>query len=258
MNQQAPSVFDLNSSDLRIAFSTLAACFRDMVRPVTVLAFASVLACILLSIRILLTGHFRQLFLVWNLFLAWLPLCFALVAVGVAHLQPQRRWLFCVVAVGWLLFFPNAPYILTDLVHLGSKAQGRYWADLVIILLFALTGLVLGFVSLFLMQRVLARRHGWIPGWLFAGVAALLGGFGIYVGRFLRWNTWDVLFAPDDLLAEGWLWLTAIPAEPRSLLLPLLFGVLLLVSYASLYSLTHLQSRSQADIPPFIPSRSIR
>ena len=161
---------------------------RELIRPCSALAFASMLSCVILALRIALTGQFRQLYLVWNLFLAWMPLFFALTAVCLAHSRPQRRWCFFSAATAWLLFFPNAPYILTDLIHLGPKSNARFWTDLVLILIFALIGLVLGFLSLFLMQRLVARRHGWPAGWLFVGVVAGLSGFGIFAGRFLRWN----------------------------------------------------------------------
>lgn len=231
---------------------------RDLVLPVSTLALASMLSCALLAMRILLAGQFRQLYLVWNLFLAWMPLLFALAAVFLAHARPQRRWWFLSATIAWLLFFPNAPYILTDLVHLGPKAHGRYWPDLVLILIFAWTGLLVGFVSLFLMHRLWARRHGWILGWCFAGAAALLGGFGIYVGRFLRWNSWDVVFAPHILLAEGWQWLALVPSDPKGVLLPLLFGTMLLVGYVSLYSLTHLQARRTEDSTPQVSPPDMR
>jgi uncharacterized membrane protein len=169
--------------------SSFAISFRDLIRPISALAFASLLSCFLLALRIALVGQFRQLYLVWNLFLAWMPLFFALTAVCLAHTRPQHRWWFLSAAAAWLLFFPNAPYILTDLIHLGPKTHSRYWTDLVLILLFALIGLVLGFLPLFLMQRLVARRYGWPAGWLFVGVVAALSGFGIYAGRFLRWNS---------------------------------------------------------------------
>jgi uncharacterized membrane protein len=213
---------------------------RDLIRPFSALAFASMLGCVLLALRIALTGQFRQLYLVWNLFLAWMPLFFALTAVCLAHTRPQRRWWFFSAAAAWLLFFPNAPYILTDLVHLGPKAHGRYWTDLVLILLFALIGLVLGFLSLFLMQRLIARRHGWPAGWLFVGVVAALSGFGIYAGRFLRWNSWDVVFSPFDLITDAWNWLFSIPHSPKAIIIPVLFATLLFIAYAMLYALTHL------------------
>jgi uncharacterized membrane protein len=229
---------------------------RDLIRPFSALAFASVLSCVLLGLRIVLIGQFRQLYLVWNLFLAWMPLFFALTAVCLAHTRPQRRWWFLSAAAAWLLFFPNAPYILTDLVHLGPKTHGRYWGDLVLILLFGLIGLVLGFLSLFLMQRLVARRYGWPAGWLFVGIVAGLSGFGIYAGRFLRWNSWDVVFSPLGLLADAWNWLFSIPHSPRAIVIPVLFATLLFVAYLMLYALTHLPTNLPALAQPSTASRS--
>lgn len=225
---------------------------RTILLPLAVLMFASCASCALLGTRMILLGHQRQLYLVWNLFLAWLPLVFALIACRMEVKGRSRRWPFLGAAAGWFFFFPNAPYILTDLIHLGSKSQRYYWPDLVLILLFALTGLVLGFLSLFLMQRLVAHRFGWPRGWLFVGVMAAVSGFGIYAGRFLRWNSWDVLFSPFDLLNEGWRWMTAIPSEPRGIVLPLLFGTMLFISYVILYGLTHLQVNHSDE--PSIPS----
>ena len=213
---------------------------RDLIRPFSALAFASLLSCVLLGLRSVLIGQFRQLYLVWNLFLAWMPLFFALTAVCLAHTRPQRRWWFLSAAAAWLLFFPNAPYILTDLIHLGPKTHSRYWTDLVLILLFALIGLVLGFLSLFLMQRLVARRYGWLAGWFFVGIVAGLSGFGIYAGRFLRWNSWDVVFSPLDLIADASHWMIQLSYSPRGLIVPTLFATMLFIIYLLLYSLTHL------------------
>lgn len=212
-----------------------------LVLPLAVLVFASGTSCALLGARMLLLGSHHQMYLVWNLFLAWLPLAFALAVCWLGERGRPRRWPFLAAATGWFFFFPNAPYILTDLIHLGSKAQRFYWPDLVLILLFALTGLSLGFVSLFLMQRIVTHRFGWVGGWLFAASMAALSGFGIYAGRFLRWNSWDVFLSPVTLIDEGIRWVTTMPSEPRSLILPVLFGTLLFVSYITLYGLTHLQ-----------------
>lgn len=219
---------------------------RDLVRPISALAFASMLGCVLLGLRIALLGRGRQLYLVWNLFLAWMPLIFALTAVCIAQTSPQRRGWFLSAATAWLLFFPNAPYILTDLIHLGSKAHSRYWTDLVMILLFALIGLVLGFLSLFLMQRLVARRYGWPAGWLFVSVVATLSGFGIYAGRFFRWNSWDVVSNPVDLITDTGNWLLSIPHSPRVIVIPVLFATLLFIAYLMLYALTHLPNHLPA------------
>jgi uncharacterized membrane protein len=124
--------------------------------------------------------------------------------------------------------------LLTDLVHAGTKARPHYWTDLVLILVFALTGLVLGFVALFVVQRIVSRRFGWLAGWGFVCGIALLNGFGVYAGRFLRWNSWDVVLSPVALLSDGVEWLASMPQSPRGFLLPMLFGILMFLSYVML------------------------
>ncbi len=213
---------------------------RSVVLPTAALIFASLSSCALLGARVVLLDHGSHFYLVWNLFLAWLPLVFAGVAFCMEQSPRPRRWRFFAAASAWLLFFPNAPYILTDIIHVSSVSQRYYWADLVLILLFALTGLILGFLSLFLMQRIVARRYGWPTGWLFVGAVAALSGFGIYAGRFLRWNSWDLVFNPFNLITDAGQWLVNIPSRPATFILPVLFGTLLFIAYLMLYALTHL------------------
>jgi uncharacterized membrane protein len=208
--------------------------------PLLVLAFASAVSCGLLAGRILYTGHGRQLYLAWNLLLAWMPLLFALTVVSLPTSPGSSRWHLGAAALAWLFFFPNAPYILTDLVHLGPRGPGLFWVDLVLIVMFGLTGFVLGFLSLYLMQQLVAQRLGRAMGWLFVVGVATLSGFGICVGRFLRWNSWDVVLNPIDLLADMFRWITLMPVDLKSAALPVLFATLLFVVYLMLYALTHL------------------
>jgi uncharacterized membrane protein len=221
--------------------------------PMSSLAFASAAGCTLLAARIAISGHWRQLYLVWNLFLAWLPLIFALLIARFDSSDKLRGWRSVSAALAWLIFFPNAPYILTDLTHLRSSSHERFWVDLTLILLFGLTGLVLGFLSLYLMQRVVARRFGWPAGWLFTAAVAGLSGFGIYVGRFLRWNSWDILINPLALLGDIARWLLNVPRSPGLLIFPVLFATLLLIAYTLLYALTHL-SAGAAPLPMTAPN----
>ena len=215
--------------------------------PLFALAFSSMVSCSLLAARILYTGHWRQLYLAWNLFLAWMPLLLALTVSGMHRADGLGllRWRFGTAALAWLFFFPNAPYIFTDLVHLGPRGHGLFWVDLVLIVMFAFTGLVVGFLSLYLMQRLVARRLGRPVGWMFVSGVTLLSGFGICIGRFLRWNTWDLLLNPVDLLTDLSHWVVLMPVNPKSAALPLLFAMLLFVAYVMLYALTQLPRTQQ-------------
>jgi uncharacterized membrane protein len=208
---------------------------------VLALLFASIAGVVLVLARILLTGNIKYLFLPWNLFLAWLPLLFALLACDEFKAGTTRSWRFLGFAGTWLLFFPNAPYIFTDLIHLTTQFYHQFWVDLVLILWFALIGLVLGFVSLFLMQAVVRRMLGPAASWFFIAGVAALSGFGIYLGRFLRFNSWDLLLKPLALW-EGIGTLVVNPvSRPISFAFPVLFAGFLFTSYLMLYALTHLQ-----------------
>ena len=209
--------------------------------PMLALTFASGVSVALVFARILWTGHLLYAFLVWNLFLAWLPLVFALLACEKYQNGSGRNWHFLGLAGAWLLFFPNAPYIFTDLIHLTTRFYGHFWVDMVLILICALTGLVLGFVSLYLMQSVVTRMFGRLASWFFIALVAALSGFGIYLGRFLRFNSWDILFKPMDLYHGIGNLVSGPLAHPSSLGFPALFATFLFIAYVMLYALTHLQ-----------------
>jgi uncharacterized membrane protein len=169
-------------------------------RLVTVLGLvvASLFCVVLVLLRLGETGSTKFTGLIWNLVLAWIPL---LLAIAVYDGWRRRRGggsLFVLGAL-WLLFFPNAPYIVTDFVHLEHTADAPYWYDAVTVSAFAWTGVLLGFASLFLMQTVVRQWRGVVSGWIFAAVALALGSLGIYLGRFLRLNSWDAVEHPSVL-----------------------------------------------------------
>jgi uncharacterized membrane protein len=193
------------------------------------------LAGALLVTRIVLTQRFTHLFLVWNVILAWVPVLLALRVDELEKRGDAKKWSFRGTALAWLLFFPNAPYIFTDLKHLKPVLHSRWWTDLILILLFAFIGIVLAFISLHRMQSVMARRRGWLASWLFVLGVGLLSGFGVYIGRFERWNTWDVVVSPLALMADSVNWL-----HGPSIKFTILFAIFLLTAYALLYSLTTL------------------
>lgn len=213
---------------------------RETAVTMMALVMASAASVGLVIARILWSGSFRYGFLVWNLFLAWLPLLFAFLAVNRFE-RSGRSWRFFGLAGVWLLFFPNAPYIFTDLIHLTQRLQRHFWVDMVLILICALTGWIVGFVSLFLMHSLVARRMGQMASWVFVAGVTGLSGFGVYLGRFLRFNSWDVLFRPRALYHGIGNWASDPLAHSSSYAFPALFAVFLFLAYLMLYALTHLQ-----------------
>ncbi|HPU57738.1 MAG TPA: DUF1361 domain-containing protein, partial [Verrucomicrobiota bacterium] len=135
---------------------------------------------------------------------------------------------------------PNAHYIFTDLIHLTSKFYGQFWVDLTLILACALTGLLLGFLSLYLIQCMVARRYGGIAGWLFVAASAGLASLGVYIGRFLRFNSWDVLVRPGRIYQTLDSWMQGPMANRSSFAFLVLFATFLFIAYVMLYALTHM------------------
>ena len=177
-------------------------------------------------------------YLVWNLFLAWVPLLLALVAYRNFR-SGHHRLVFMLCSLAWFFFFPNAPYITTDIIHIHDDNISRSWYHLLTIMAYAWTGLSLGFVSLYLMQEIIRARFNRVVEWIF--VLAMLGAgtLGTYFGRFLRWNSWDVLSLPVRLLWRGYHKSLPYDAGGDGAFLVMMFTFLIL-SYFMLYSLTHL------------------
>jgi len=139
------------------------------------------------------------LFLNWNLFLAWIPL---LLSSFILAFNIRSKISLMAIIIVWILFFPNSPYILTDLFHLRARNAIPIWYDLIVILSYAWTGLICGFISLKDIEKRLSDygnrniTNGVIVFFLF------MSSFGVYLGRFLRWNSWDVLNNPFGLFSD--------------------------------------------------------
>lgn len=193
--------------------------------------------CILLvSVRMQRTGNFYFMFLWWNLFLALVPL---LASSALQSLNPRRRPVASMVVFGvWLLFLPNAFYIVTDLVHLAHRPPVPLWYDLALIMSCAGTGLLLGYLSLADVHGSVERWYGRPAGWVVAIGSLCLSGFGLYLGRFLRWNSWEAFSNPFGLVMD----IVGRLTNPQTLVLTVgvtgVFGVGLILGYAALRVLT--------------------
>ena len=210
------------------------------------LALASAFCVTLLVARWVYSEPGAYRFLAWNLFLAWIPL---LAAVGVYDMQRRSVPLLRLLPLGalWLLFLPNAPYLLTDLIHLGSRSDAPLWFDLVLFSAFAWTGALMGFLSLYLMQAVVRRVAGWRWSWAFVGGSLLATAFGIYLGRSLRWNSWALVTNPSPLLSDIWARLSDPLAHPRTLGMTVALTALLSVLYLVLYAFAQLPAAERAS-----------
>jgi uncharacterized membrane protein len=158
------------------------------------LVFGMTALCFAMSImRVKASASTRFLFLNWNLFLAIIPW---VVSVYMINRDTKQKSVFIMMCILWLLFFPNCPYILTDLFHLKVRDNVPLWYDLLLLLMFAWTALVYGLSSLnnmiLVAHNIVHKR--WIKPMivLFFFIAA----FGVYLGRYMRWNSWDIITNP--------------------------------------------------------------
>jgi uncharacterized membrane protein len=206
--------------------------FRHQALLIATMVLCSVVSLALIGFRMAKTGETTYSSLIWNLFLAWIPAGLALIAYNI-YRKPSCLGAAFVLPIlpVWLLFFPNAPYLLTDIVHLRPLPEMFYWFDQILYLSFAFTGCYLGMISLLLMQSTIRRSIGTWLGWLFALVVLFLSGFGIYLGRFTRFNSWEVLTAPKPILKEMIDWVT----HPKSNSETFLFAIVFSVFFASIY-----------------------
>ncbi|WP_106794100.1 DUF1361 domain-containing protein [Aquimarina sp. Aq78] len=160
--------------------------------------FSVTFSLLLLVIRAIKTESSFYLFLVWNLFLACIPYAITILL----SIRKTNQFIFWLGFMIWLVFLPNFPYILTDLQHIRLSNLQSVWFDVLLILSFAINGLIIGFVSLWMMQTLLQEKFSKKITNLISYCILLLCGFGIYLGRVLRWNSWDILQNPSGILSD--------------------------------------------------------
>jgi len=159
-------------------------------------------------------GHQPYLFIFWNFFLAWLPVVFmlGLDLASVVKRRTVRFGLMLPLGLLWLFFYPNAAYMVTDFLHVFANYEidlnRRFWGDIsfwrhvLTLFMVGLNGLALGAIALSSVQNLVRRRFGSLTGWMFAAGMLLLSSFGVYAGRFMRWNSWELATIPNTLVRE--------------------------------------------------------
>lgn len=217
---------------------------RRRLAVVVSLAALSGLAVAMVVARITYTGSGMYANLVWNLVLAWIPFAIA-VAVYDAERRGARGVVLLVGGAVWLVFFPNAPYLVTDFQLLPHGTAAPLWYDVALVSTAAWTGLLLGLVSLYLVHSVARRAVGTEVAWAGIVLALAATSFGIYLGRFERWNSWDVVSQPRALgsaVAER-----LLDPDPRTLGMTAVFTTFLALAYFAFYSVVRLANVEQRE-----------
>jgi uncharacterized membrane protein len=222
--------------------------------PALGIALLAVLWCVALwATRAWFTGSDNLFFLVYNLALAAIPLALGTVAI---RLGKQHSKSASLLVLMWLALFPNAPYLLTDLIHLRLRPESPFWFDWLLFVSMAGAGLLIGLVSLAQVNRYLRDRFSILTAdGLIVGVVAM-SAFGIYLGRFLRWNSWDIATRPGHLLSELVSMLVHPFDHPRMLAYSFGVSVILGLSYfGPMAILRTLQHRDQRQCPASVNTK---
>lgn len=179
----------------------------------------------LILFRVKLTHSITYMFLVWNLFLAGIPY---VLSQGLTHFKVNNTLVLIGTLSIWLLFLPNAPYIVTDLMHLKRHDSSLLWFDTFLFFVYAWNGLYLGITSMLDIYTILKKRFSIQKALAFIIIISFLSGYGIYLGRFLRWNSWELFTQPFDLFLD----ISNSLQSPRTWGITLGFGILMILLFS--------------------------
>jgi uncharacterized membrane protein len=221
---------------------------KNKIAILALLVSASAISIALVIARIVTSDTFRYGFLIWNLILAWVPLIFARMAYYFASTRKPGIYILTIASgIVWFMFFPNALYILTDFQHIATVDRIiPVWYDVLMLAWCSWTGILIGIVSLYTMQELVTRASNKWVGWSFSIIVISMSSFGVYIGRFLRWNSWDVWSNPAGLLHDIFLSNGNPLTQPRTMGFTVLFTFLFLFIYITLYVFGHFQHEQRA------------
>jgi len=195
----------------------------------------SLLCLGLLIYRTITTGITRYWFIPGNLVLAWAGLAFGWLLCEQLKNRPWRSWQNISLSVLWLFFLPNTWYLLTDSLHVFPTGEVSELYDVALMACLTLTGFLLGFTSLYLVHKQLVRRLSPARSWLLVELVLFISSFGIYLGRVLRWNSWDIVSNPTGLIINVSDRFIDPLGNPHALDITGLFLVILTVSYIAFW-----------------------
>jgi uncharacterized membrane protein len=212
---------------------------------IAALTLTTGLCVALLIVRLTYSQKPTHSWMLWNLFLALIPTICSVIAV---NLKQKKTWLHLLQVVVWagiwFVFLPNSLYLVTDIIHLGRRDNIPLWYDLAMFVSFAWAGSLLGLISLSMMQKLVHQLIGRMASWLFAIGALFISGFGLYLGRFLRWNSWDVITNPMSLTVNIYEVVSTPSALMHALAFSGIFSVIFTVIYLTLVAFTRFEQHN--------------
>jgi uncharacterized membrane protein len=211
---------------------------QNKFKTLSLITIALTFSVISLMIRMKLNKSFFFLFLIWNVFLAVIPYTITMYLNTVPKLSKLKLgfWFFV-----WLAFLPNAPYIVTDLIHIKSGNNSLLWLDVLVVLSFALSGLFLFYLSVIDMQALISRYLKKMPASTLTTIILFLCGFGVYLGRFLRYNSWEIISDPRYLISDVIHIVISPFQNVEAWLFTLGFGTFLVVGFWMFKNLRHIE-----------------
>jgi uncharacterized membrane protein len=194
---------------------------------INALLLSNLVSIFLFGLRVIATHNSAYWFLFWNLLLAWAPVLWVWLLVNQLRHKSWKQPLPIFLTVLWLGFLPNSFYLMSDLIHLHSTGDIGLLFDVVLFLSCIWNGLVAGVLSLIWVHQAIIKTKGTnLAAWLMAA-ALLVTSFAIYLGRILRWNTWDLLINPAGVLFDVSERVINPLAHPQFVVTTLTFFVLL-------------------------------
>ena len=196
----------------------------------TTVWLVSVLAITLLLLRVKITNSTYLLFLIWNLFLAYIP-CFLSSSIYKNFFNTSKKIQNSFYGLIWLLFIPNSFYILTDFTNLHFRTTFQFSLDMLIISSFSFVGFYVGLLSIHTIRQLVIAKYGNTKGNIFLLTISFLSAFGIYLGRVLRFNSWDIISKPIQLAYTSIYALFSL----ETIIYTLQLGTIILISYILFY-----------------------
>lgn len=205
------------------------------------LLVSNVVSIVLFALRVIATHSTAYWFLFWNLLLAWVPVLLVWLLLRTLKLHSWREPLPIVLTLLWLGFLPNSFYIMSDLIHLQNTGDIGVLFDVVLFMSCIWNGLVAGMLSIIWVHSAIIKRKSKLAAACLIAMVLLVTSFAIYLGRTLRWNTWDVLVNPAGILFDVSERVINPLAHPQVLVTTLTFFVLLASMYAVVWQFSQAQ-----------------